>query len=70
MKTTCSITVRGKDHEWSFSFKANPEHIEAWRADGLDVAVVLYRIPYWAHQMGLTRVWCRAQDVWQLVRLW
>lgn len=37
MKRQLSITVRGKQHEWTFHFDGNPKHLAEWREDGLIV---------------------------------
>jgi hypothetical protein len=70
MKQTYSITVRGKHHTWGFHVEGEPEHAKDWEADGLEVYQVLNTIPVWVHRLGLTRPWCRAQDLWRWMRLW
>ena len=70
MKRTYSIEVKGRAHTWGLTVKAKPEHADDWRADGLDVWEVLNRVPVWAHQLGLTRIWCAVQDGWNAIRLW
>jgi hypothetical protein len=65
-----SITVKGKSHTWSFTFKGDPAHLADWRADGLDVSQVLNRVPAWAQQLGLTRPWVLVQDAWRFLRFW
>jgi hypothetical protein len=55
--------VRGKQSTWGFSFYGDPKHIEEWRADGLDVIEIANVIPEWIAELGLTRAWCFAQDV-------
>ena len=70
MKRTISITVKGKQKTWAFSFEGDPAHLADWEADGLEVCEVLNTIPLWVQQMGLTRLWCRVQDAWNWMRLW
>lgn len=70
MKQHMTIEVRGKDRTWGFPFKGDPAHMEAWRADGLNVSLVVNTIPLWAQRLGLTRIWCRAQDGWGFLRFW
>jgi hypothetical protein len=70
MKQTYSITVRGKHHEWSFPIVATESDASDWRADGLEVHQVLNSIPEWAQRLGVTRIWCRGQDLWGWLRLW
>lgn len=71
MKQRISIIVRGKSGAlYSFTFDADPRYLAEWQADGLDVAEVLYSVPLWVVDLGLTRVWCAAQDAWRWLRLW
>ena len=70
VKRPLSITVRGKQKEWSFTFYSDPKYIPEWEADGLVVHEVLNTIPEWAVSMGLTRPWCAVQDAWRWMRLW
>jgi hypothetical protein len=70
MKTNCSITVRGRRKTWSIPLSADPAHLKDWQDDGVNVQQVFSHGPIWLRRFGLTRVWCRAQDVWQLLRLW
>lgn len=52
------LTVRGKRETWCFPVNGNPEFVTEWRADGLQVDELVNTIFLWAHQFGLTRVWC------------
>jgi hypothetical protein len=71
MKKRYTITVHGKQKTWGFPIKADPAHVEDWRADGFEVDEVLNMIPDWAVNLGLTYVWCWVQDVWEKrLRLW
>lgn len=60
------INVQGKHSRWGFSFYGDPKHIEAWRADGLDVFEVRNTVPGWVAVLGLARPWCFVQDVFNL----
>lgn len=62
-KKLLSVTVRGKDKTWGFSFYGDPRHMVDWEADGLEVHEVINTIPVWAAGLGMTRVWCFAQDL-------
>lgn len=70
MVKSISITVKGRHKTWAFTFQGDPKHIAEWQADGLNVAEVYNTVPYWAQQLGLTRLWCRVQDAWQFLRLY
>lgn len=59
MKRHYSITVRGASSEWCFDVYAKPEHVEDWRADGLEVDEVVNTIPEWAPP----KLWCFIQDI-------
>lgn len=60
-----AITVRGKYHEWSFSFRGNEEYLDEWREDGLQIDVIENEIPDWVNEIGLTPIWCLIQDIWR-----
>lgn len=71
MKQNIEVTVRGKSGaEYGFIFKGDTKYLDEWRADGLEVHEVYNVIPLWVQQAGLTRVWCRVQDLWRFLRLW
>lgn len=58
-----SITVRGAQKTWSFSFYGDPKHIEEWRDDGLDVVEICNTVTEWVNDLGLVRPWCFVQDI-------
>lgn len=58
-----SITVKGNHKTWSFNFYANPEHIDAWRNDGLEIDVIENTVPLWIANAGLVSQWCWLQDL-------
>jgi len=58
-----SIVVQGEEHEWSFTFYGNPDHMEDWIDDGLEVYLVENVIPLWIWNAGLERPWCFLQDL-------
>lgn len=58
-----AIQVRGREHSWSFHVSAKPEHVEDWRADGLEVDEILHSIPEWVVNLGLLRPWCFFEDL-------
>jgi len=64
MRKTATMIVRGRTSEWAISFDASQDQIEAMRADGIDVGILMHRVPAWAVELGLLRPWCFAQDVW------
>ena len=65
MKRIYSITVTGHAHKWSFLFDGDPQYLQEWLDDGLDVALVVNIIPEWVANLGLVKVWCFLQDIFQ-----
>jgi hypothetical protein len=61
-----SITVKGDTKRWSFAFYGDPKYLEEWRADGLDVNEIYNVVPIWVTDLGLVRVGCFLQDIWNL----
>jgi hypothetical protein len=63
LKIPLSITVKGKEHVWSFNFNGNPEYISDWEEDGLEIYVMANTIPFWIFNLGLTNLYCAIQDL-------
>lgn len=61
-KKLISIIVKGKEKEWGFSFYGDPEDLQEWREDGLQVDLVENTIPD-NLPIGLTKLWCFFQDL-------
>ena len=38
-------------------------HLELWRSEGLEIYVVENIIPEFVVKLGLTKIWCKMQDV-------
>lgn len=70
MKRNYVIEIRGREHVWGLNVRAEPEHVEDWRADGLVVDEVIATIPEWVVDLGLLRPYVRVQEWWQWLRLW
>lgn len=64
MSKLYSITIRGKQHTWSFDCFVNPEFVDEWRADGIEIDEMVNTIPEWVADLGLSGVWCFLQDLW------
>lgn len=62
-KKLMSIQVTGVDHKWCFEFYADPKYLHDWEKDGLDIVVLENTIPVWTTNIGLTKVWCFMQDL-------
>ena len=61
MKRVFLITVRGKQHEWSFPFDYDEKYWDEWLEDGLDIKMVENIIPEWVVNCGLNDIWCKLQ---------
>jgi hypothetical protein len=68
MKKLMSVEVKGQDHSWSFMFYGNPAHLKDWREDQLEVNEIINIIPEWVVDLGLTKVWCFFQDLFNFKR--
>lgn len=60
-----SITVRGKHKTWSFHFDGDPQYLQEWRDDGLEIDELYYSIPEWLPS-PLMRAWCFITDLFYL----
>lgn len=65
-----SVTVQGKRSSYCFNFYGDPQYLEEWRADGLEIDLIENTIPMWVVDAGLTRAWCFVQDVWNFKNPW
>lgn len=63
MKKLLSLEVRGAEKDWSFEFYGDPKYLEDWREDGLEINEVMNTIPEWVADLGLTKIWCFFQDL-------
>lgn len=71
MRSRFEITVRGKSGAtFGFPFEGDPQYLDEWRAEGFEIEEVLNTIPVWVVDLGIARIWCRAQDAWKWLRLW
>ena len=63
-KKLMGLQVNGKHKTWEFTFYANPDYIPEWVADGLDIVLIENVIPEWIADLGLVKIWCFFQDLW------
>ena len=61
-KKLMSVTVRGKQHKWGFNFYGDPQYLDEWLKDGLEVYEIAHVIPMWVVELGLASWWCRLQN--------
>lgn len=59
-----TIEIKGKSSRWAFDCQASNAEIEAMRADGIDVGILVNVIPAWVVAMGLTGPFIALQDLW------
>jgi len=58
-----SIEIKGKHKSWSFPFYGDSKYLNEWREDGLKIDEIVNTIPEWVVDLGLTKVWCFFQDI-------
>ena len=63
MKKLYAITIKGTYKTWSLNVWAEPEWVEDWRTDGLEVYEIVYSIPDWIVSLGLMRIWIFCSDI-------
>jgi hypothetical protein len=63
MKKHYSLSIRGRQHSWSFHIMVDPQYVPEWRADGLEINEICNTIPEWIVGAGLIRPWCFLQDL-------
>jgi hypothetical protein len=62
-KKVLSVSVKGKEHTWSFNFDGDLKDLEEWRKDGLVIDVIENTCPLWIQQRNLHRLWFMLQDL-------
>lgn len=62
------LTVDGDRYRYTFDVWVNPQYIDEWRKDGLDIVENVNTIPLWAVNMGLMGLWIAIQDFWNRFR--
>lgn len=63
MKKLLTVRVEGKHKVWGFNFVGDTKHLKEWRSDGLTINVLENTIPLFIQRVGLTRPWCKIQDI-------
>ena len=66
MKRNYNLIIRGKEHEWTVSVMADPEHVKDWQADGLQLEEVQYSVPAWAVEAGLLKPYIFIYDLFYM----
>ena len=65
-KKLMSVKVCGNSHTWGFAFYGDPQHLDEWRKDGLEVYEIENIVPTWVNDFGMTRLWIFFQDILNL----
>lgn len=60
-----STIVKGREKRWIVYFDSE-EQARDMDEDGFDVIEIYNVVPAWAQRLGLTRIWCLAQNLWDL----
>lgn len=58
-----TVTVRGREKNWCFSFYGDPAHFPDWVADGLDVVQIENTVPMNLPNWVPVRAWTVLQDI-------
>ncbi len=58
-----TLRVQGKHKTWTFTVLHDPQYIDEWVADGLDVRLLCNTWPRWVVRWRLVKPWAFAQDV-------
>ncbi len=59
-----ALEIRGKTTEWAITVDLSSEQIDAMRADGIEIGVVVNSVPGWIFDAGLVTPWMFVQDLW------
>ena len=62
-KRLYSITVKGDKHLWGFNCWLDPQYLDEWLEDGLEITEIHNTIPMWVVEMGMMKPWCFMQDL-------
>jgi len=62
-KKLLSVTVKGNQSKWNFNFYGDPNHIQDWVNDGLEIVEIENVIPKWVVDIGLLKPYVFLQDI-------
>jgi hypothetical protein len=63
MKKLHTMTVKGNKKNYCFEVLVDPQYVEEWRADGIEIYELVNTIPEWVVDIGMLKTWCFVQDV-------
>lgn len=62
------VVMRGERHEWIMVI--GEAQAKGMMEDGIPVFEIANTVPVWAANLGLTRLWCRLEDLWNWPSRW
>lgn len=63
-KRLCTLTLKGKQKDWSFEVMVDTKYLKEWQEDGLEIYELSNVIPAWWVSAGFPiKLWCFMQDV-------
>ena len=66
-----SLTIKtDSGKEFSFTTLVDPQYVEEWRAEGIEINELLYVIPEWVVDAGLTKPYMWLQDFVRIPTRW
>lgn len=70
-KKMCIVHVTAKDgRTFGFDTLVDTRYLDEWREAGIEIYILENSIPEWVADLGLVRIWCFLQDVWNLRNPW
>lgn len=70
MIRTYIIEHHGNTHTWALLIRRTEEAAADMRADGIELHEMTNTVPFWVAELGLARLWCFAQDIWNWPSDW
>ncbi len=70
MTRTYIIEHHGRTRIWALIVYRTEEAAADMRADGIELHEVTNTVPFWVAELGLARLWCFAQDIWDWPSNW
>lgn len=70
MTRTYIIDYPGTAFTWGLVVQIPEEAAADMRADGIELHEVTNTVPLWVANLGLARLWCFAQDIWNWPSNW
>jgi hypothetical protein len=66
MRQKCFISIRGREHEWTFDVEVDPKHLPEIQADGIEIHQIEYTVPTSVMTSGLAPLWMFLYDCFHL----